>query len=321
MTQILLIFLVGLLLSAFFSGSETGFYRVTRVRLAIEALAGSKISQALMWLTGQPTLFVATALVGNNLANYLVSLSVVMASQRLYPTGGALVDVLGPIVVAPIVFVCGELLPKNLFYEAPNRLLKRCALPLFLCTILFAPITILLWLFGRVLQVLTKSSPQQLRLRLARRELAELIAEGHEVGILRPAQQSLAQAMMAVAAFPVKQYMAPSGRVVRVTTTMKKSDVLRLAQRHTRTLLPVEDARDNRKLVGYWRVVDLYVDDSAELPEPLPMVELRDNLSCLSALRHLSHAEDPLGHVVDHAGNTVGFLTGRELRMALLRAQ
>jgi hypothetical protein len=35
----------------------------------------------------------------------------------------------------------------------------------------------------------------------------------------------------------------------------------------------------------------------------------------------LSHVLDPLGHVMDDAGRTVGFVTGRELRMALLRAQ
>ena len=321
MTTVIVIFLIGLLLSAFFSGSETGFYRVTRVRLAIEALGGNRISQALLLLSSQPTLFVATALVGNNLANYLVSLSVVMASQQLYPSGGMLVDILGPIVVAPVIFVCGELLPKNLFYEAPNRLLKRCAPPLFLCTVLFAPITALLWVFGRLLQSLTNASPQQLQLRLARRELGQLLEEGEEAGILRPVQQSLAQAMLAVAALPVKNYAVPSGRVVRVTTTMSKSDVLRIAQRHKRTLLPVEDPKQKRKLVGFWRVVDLYIDDSPELPEPSPFVDLGENQSCLSALKKLSHAEDPLGHVVSNDGSTVGFLTGRELRMALLRAQ
>jgi len=259
--------------------------------------------------------------VGNNLANYVVSLSVVMASQRLYPAGGMWVNILGPIMITPVVFLCGELLPKNLFYDAPNRLLKRCAPPLLACTVLFAPVTILLWAFGRVLQLLTKTSPQELRLTLARRELAELIAEGHEAGILRPVQQSLAQAMLAVAGKPVKSFALPAGRAVRVTTTMSKSDVLRIAQRHQRTVLPVEDPRQKRQLVGYLRMVDLYMDDSPELPEPLPLVALRENQSCLSALRMLSHVLDPLGHVVDDAGRTVGFVTGRELRMALLQAQ
>lgn len=321
MILVLVLLVVGIVLSAFFSGSETGFYRVTRVRLAIEALGGSWVSKALLQLANQPTLFVATTLVGNNLANYIVSLSVVMATGRMFPNGGTWVVILGPILIAPVVFLCGELLPKNLFYDAPNRLLKRCAPALLVCTVLFAPVTILLWAFGRVLRFLTKTSPQELRLTLARRELAELIAEGHEAGLLRPVQQSLAQAMLAVAGQPVKTFATPAGRAVRVSSTMSKSDVLRIAQRHKRTVLPVEDPRQKRRLVGYLRMVDLYMDDSPELPEPRPLIELRDNLSCLSALRKVSHVSDPLGHVVDRDGRTVGFVTGRELRMALLRAQ
>lgn len=317
---IALLLLAGLALSAFFSGSETGFYRATRVRLAIESLAGSWVSRVVLWLAHQPTLFVATMLVGNNLANYVTSLAVVMASQRFFPDGGAVVDVLGPIVIAPILFLFGELLPKNLFFEAPNRLLKRCTPALLLCTVLFAPITLLLWAFSRVLQFFTNSSPQELRLRLARRELGELLDEGHEAGILLPAQQALAQSMLAVAGLPVQSFALPEARAVRATTTMRKGDVLRIAQRHGRTLLPVEDTRDGRRLVGYLRTMDLYLDKSPTLPEPRPLVELKAEQTCLTALRKLSQREDALGHVIDKAGKTVGFVTGRELRMALVHA-
>lgn len=321
MTLIVLLLLVGLLLSAFFSGSETGFYRATRVRLATEALAGSRSSRVLLWFAHQPTLFVATTLVGNNIANYMTSLGVVMASQHFVPTGGPMVDILGPIIIAPVLFLFGELLPKNLFFDAPNRMLKRCVAPLLLCTVLFAPLTLLLWAFSRLLQLITASSPQELRLRLARRELGELLVEGHEVGILLPAQQSLAQSMLAVAGLPVKNFALAAGRAVRATTTMSKSDVLRIAQRHRRTLLPLEDARQGRQLVGYLRMMDLYLDKSPALPEPCPLVELDAEQSCLSALRQLSLSEDSLGHVMDADGRTVGFVTGRELRMALVRAE
>ncbi len=320
MLIILLLLLIGLLLSAFFSGSETGFYRATRVRLAIEVLAGNWISKVLLWLAHQPTFFVATMLVGNNLANYVTSLSVVMASQRFFPSGGALVDVLGPIVIAPVLFLFGELLPKSLFFEAPNRLLKRCTPVIVLCSVLFAPITLVLSAFSRVLQLVTNNSPQELRLRLAKRELGELLDEGHEVGILLPAQQGLAQSMLAVAGKPVKTFALPAARAVRATTTMRKSDVLRIAQRHRRTLLPVEDTRQGRKLVGYLRMMDLYLDDASSLPEPRPLVELQAEQTCLTALRRLSQREDALGHVLDDKGRTVGFVTGRELRMALLSA-
>ena len=206
MMIVFLLLAIGLVLSALFSGSETGFYRVTRVRLANEALAGNWTSRALLWLSHQPSLFVATTLVGNNLANYLTSLAIVMASQRLVPESGTAVVILGPVVIAPFVFLLGELLPKNLFFSAPNRLLKHCAPFLILCTCLFAPVTLVLRGFSRLLQLLSGKSPQEVQLTLARRGLAELLTEGGEAGILRPAQQSLAQSMLAVAGLPVKRF-------------------------------------------------------------------------------------------------------------------
>ncbi len=319
MIVILLLLIAGLLLSAFFSGSETGFYRAARLRWVIDAMAGDLSSRGLLWLSNRPSLFVATTLVGNNLANYVVSLAVVMASQRFFPTDGTLIILLGPVIVAPGVFIVGELLPKNLFYNAPNQMLRRAAPWLFAFTWLFAPLTLLLWAFSQVLQLVTHTSPQEVRLSLAKRELTELLAQGHEAGILRPVQQTLAQAMLSVANQPVKNFASRAGRVVRVTTTMSKSEILRIAQQNQRTLLPIEVAQPKRILVGYVRTVDLYLDDSPEIPQPSPLVVLPENDSIFSALRKLNQSEDALGHVVGDEGNTVGFVTGRELRTALLR--
>lgn len=311
--------LIGLALSAFFSGTETGFFRVTRVRLAIEALGGSWVSKALLWLTNQPSIFVATALVGTNLSHYVVSMSVVLAAGVIAPHGGTAIEIVETILVAPVVFLVSDLLPKGLFYDAPNRLLKRCAIPFLICAVLFIPITAVLWVLSRLAQLITGSSSPEFSLRLARQELGDLIVEGHEAGILKPAQQSLARALLAVANVPVGAFAAPQSRVVRATTTMSKSDVLRIAQRHRLALLPVEDTRNKRELVGYFRVMDLYLNEGAELPPPQPLVPLRENLSCLAALRRLARANDALGHVVAADGRTVGFVTGRELRMALLK--
>jgi CBS domain containing-hemolysin-like protein len=103
-----------------------------------------------------------------------------------------------------------------------------------------------------------------------------------------------------------------------VTTTMSRSDMLRIAQRHGRTLLPIEDTHDKRRLVGFVRTIDLILGDDAAPPAPEPLVELAENESFLAALGKLGVAQNALGHVVNAAGKTVGFVTGRELRSALL---
>jgi CBS domain containing-hemolysin-like protein len=307
-------------LNAFFSGAETGFYRMTRIRLVMEAVSGDWISRGMLWLANQPTLVLVTCLVGNNLAHSILSLGLVMAADRLSPGGGPTMELLVTAAATPIAFICGDLFPKSLFYQAPNRLMRKATPPLLVGMVLFAPLTIAIWLGSLVLRLFTGEPPQRLQQSLARRELGLLLGEGHEAGILRPVQRTLAQSMLAVAAQPVKNFAAPAPRVPRVTTTMSKSHVLRIGQRHRRTLLPVEDPAKHRRLTGFVRTFDLFLDDSPELPSPRPLVELNENESYLSALSKLPVAEDALGHVTNNAGRTVGFVTGRELRLALFQA-
>ncbi|MAT70749.1 MAG: hemolysin protein [Planctomycetaceae bacterium] len=321
MIIILLLFAAGLALSAFFSGSETGFYRLTRLRLVMDALTGDRSAKLMLRLANQPSLFVATALVGNNVANYLSSLAVVMGVQRWFPTSGTLGELAAPVIVAPVLFIFGELLPKNAFFAAPHRLMRRAAPVIAACVVLFAPVTLTLWALSQLARLISGRTPQEVQGTLARREIAELLDEGHEAGILLPIQRTLTQRMLAVAGQPVRNFASPAGRVVRVTTQMSKSEILRIAQRHGRTLMPVEDPAQKRKLVGYVRTIDMYLHDDNESPQPRPVTRLLDTESFLSALGKLSEADDALGHVVTAAGKTVGFVTGRELRLTLFRAQ
>jgi CBS domain containing-hemolysin-like protein len=311
------LFIAALLMNAFFSGTETGFFRMTRVRLVLETIAGDRASRTLLWFSNHPSVFVATALVGNNLANDLTSYAVVMAGDRLFPGGGIWATLL-PAAVTPLMFLCGDLLPKNVFFGAPNRLMRRSVPMLVVSAVIFAPVTILLWLLSLVLKLFSREGPEELRLSLARRELNEMLVEGHEAGILLPVQRTLAQAMLTTAGQPIKNFALPAGRAVRVTTTMSRSDMLRIAQRHGRTLLPIEDTHDKRRLVGFVRTIDLILGDDAAPPAPEPLVDLAENETFLAALGKLGVAQNALGHVVNASGKTVGFVTGRELRSALL---
>ena len=74
----------------------------------------------LVWLTNNPSLFVATTLVGNNLANYMVSLAIVMGTQALVSQAsvsapGHAPELIAPLLLAPFLFLYGELLPKSIF--------------------------------------------------------------------------------------------------------------------------------------------------------------------------------------------------------------
>lgn len=313
-----IMFAVGMFLSAFFSGSETGFYRVTRVRLLLDGLGGDPTARTLLWLTNQPALFVATALIGNNLANYLVSLSIVMLTQ--YAIGNSMfwLDLLAPVALSPIIFVYGELLPKSLFYRAPNLLLRRAG-PLFVVfAVLFAPLSALLWSFGRMLQALVGEAPLRVRLTLARAELQQVLAEGEEVGILRPAQRQLAQGLFSFASHPVIELSTPVARVACVEQGAATSEVLRIARRHRAAIVPVVDKQ--QKLIGYVRIVDLCLLQAETLDEFLPLATISATESMIAALIRMQTSKEELAIVVNEEEQTVGLLYADDLTSRLFRA-
>ncbi len=312
------LFVVGLMLSALFSGSETGFYRVTRVRLLLDGLAGDSIAQSLLWLTNNPALFVATSLVGNNLANYITSFAIVLGIQELLGSEGHFLELVAPVVLSPLIFVYGELLPKQLFFYAPNRMLRQFG-PVFLFfAVIFVPVSTILWALGRVLQGIVGQPPLRVQLALARNELQEVLQEGQEAGILRPAQRNLAKSLFSVASRPVREFCTPLARVATVRLGDSKRDVYRLARRHGTTAVPVSEA-DSRNLVGYVRIVDLYLDQQQSVAAVRPLLDIPANESHIVALISLQTAGEELARVIDEDGKTVGLLLADELTSPLFR--
>lgn len=315
----LVLALIGVSLSAFFSGCETGFFRVTRLKLLLNGMAGDVIDRGLLWLTNHPSFFVATTLVGNNVANYLTALAIVLGTQAVYHSTNPWPQIVAPILLSPVLFIYGELLPKNLFFQAPNRLLRLCG-PLFLVfTAAILPLSMLLWGLSKLLERLWGASPQRVMARLARRELQRVFEEGHEIGILRPTQRQLAQGLFAVADQRVTAFARPLQRVVRVRRDMKKAEVLRLARRQRTPRLPVEQSTRERKLIGYIRIADLVLETGEEISPIRPLVDISAEETHLTALMQLHASGEQLARVVDSNGKAVGILAMDDLHVPLFR--
>jgi len=307
--------IAGLLLSAFFAGSETGFSRATRLRLVLDAMAGDRVARGLLLLTNHPSLFVATALVGNSLASYMISLATVIAMGHTVPPASQAAEIVASIILAPLVLIYGELLPKNLYLQAPNRLLRRGGGLFLFFVVLFFPLAGLLWLLGRLLARVMGSSHEPVRLVLAQRELRQILSEGHEAGILHPAQQGLAHGILAVARKPLRQFLSPPGQMPPVRSDMSKQAVLRQAERNHAAVTPVVDAAG--RLFGYVRVIDLRLNSGDNLAPVHPLPELPEESTHLAALMRLESSGDSLARVVNAGGETLGIVTLERLREPL----
>lgn len=315
MTLAVICFLVGLGFSAFFSGSETGMYRVPRIRLVLDGLAGSRVARGMVWLLNNPAIFVATTLVGNNLANYLVSFGIVAGAAVVWPGGGSAAELLAPMLLTPVVFVFGELLPKYLFYHSPYRLLRWTGGPFFVITVLFFPVTIALGLLGSLLSLLTGETPFRVRLGMARSELEQVLREGQEAGILSGSQRILAQNVFQVGNQPAIRFGVAPDRlaVVDISESIMAARAAARRQGH-----PIVLVRQDAKIVGYYWYASLVTATPAAPPALIKVVEGRSTQKHLSVLLEMCETGSDVAVLTKKDGSLKGIVTRRQLLQPLL---
>lgn len=308
------LFLLGLVLSAFFSGSETGLYRVSRTRLVLDGLGGSRGARVMVWLLNRPAIFVATALVGNNVANFLTSLAVVLGVSSLFGASAA-AELMATILMTPIVFVFGELLPKHWFFQAPYRLLNRVRPLLLIATVLFLPISLLLALMGVALGALTGETPFRLRLAMARGELAQVLRAGEEAGILHTRQRSLAGQLFDVGNELAIAFAVPLGRLTTVELPIDKTTSTARARRRNH---PIVLVTRNDRIVGYVRYSELLLTGETEA-EIRPVIRVRSTERHLTTLLRLFDAGSEVALLCDENDDARSVVTRRQLLQPMIK--
>jgi CBS domain containing-hemolysin-like protein len=313
MTIACLLFLIGLSLSAFFSGSETGLYRVSRTRLVLDGLSGSRAAHGMIWLLNHPTIFIATTLVGNNIANYLTSLSVVWAVATFFgPNSTA--ELIGPMLMTPIVFVFGELLPKYLFYHAPYRLIHATRPFLLTATALLAPVSLILGLLGSALRLITGQTPFRLRLAMARGELDQVLRDGHEAGILAAGQRALAQNLFDVGNRSAISFGVPADRLAIVDAPVDVTEARQQSRRHNHPIILV---RRKGKIIGFLRYSDLCLSEPNLELRPVIRGKVTDRH--LGVLLRLYDAASDVAMLFDERGEIRCVVTRRQLLQPLIK--
>jgi CBS domain containing-hemolysin-like protein len=308
-----LLFLIGLSLSAFFSGSETGLYRVSRTRLVLDGLSGSRAARGIIWLLNHPAIFITTTLVGNNLANYLISLAIVMAVAVWFGPGSS-AELLGPILMTPLIFVLGELLPKSLYYQAPYRLITATRPLLLLATALFSPVTLFIGLLGRGLQRVTGEAPFRLRMAMARGELDQVLRHGQEAGILAAGQRTLAQRLFEVGSQLAISFSVPLDKFPLVEAPIVVNEACDRALRRNHPIVLVQ--RGGRVIGFCW-----YADLSLRQPnlELNPVIRGRVEDKHLQVLLRLYDAGSEVAILYDERNEVRGVITRRQLVQPLIK--
>src|SRR5690554_63407 len=145
----IIIIIIALTASAFFSGMEIAFITANRLKIELDRQKGSFSGKVLSNFVKHDSRFIATMLLGNNIA--LVVYGIWMA-QLMEPwinsfVGGseALTLLIQTILSTLLILVTAEFLPKATFQINPNRVLQFLSFPLVVIYALLYPLTISLW--------------------------------------------------------------------------------------------------------------------------------------------------------------------------------
>ena len=188
-----LIIIASLILSAFFSGMEIAYISSNKIHIEIEKKQDGFLAKILQRLTAKPSKFIATMLIGNNIA--LVIYGFVMGDvlvdwfQTMLPTQLPIVEYLltdlrllsQTIISTLIILLTAEFLPKVFFQIYANTLLKVLAFPAYLFYLLFSLISdFVIWVSDAVLKYFFKTEGDKVELAFSKVELGNYISEQME---------------------------------------------------------------------------------------------------------------------------------------------
>ena len=251
-TLYLVLLIACLILSAFFSSSETAFISLQRIR--IEQLVNTKVRGAkrVANMVQQPEKLLSTILLGNNFVNTAAAAIATFLAVSLWGEEGVLI---ATIVVTIVLLIFCETTPKTIATRHAEKLSLAFAQPISALSWLLTPFVVALSWIASGFSKIFGGTPVPKSLA-SEEEIRTMISVGHKEGTLEKEEAEMLHKVFEFGNNPVKDVMVPRTEVVWVKKGTKLADFLRLYTKSPLSRFPVyEDKMDN--VIGILSVKDV----------------------------------------------------------------
>lgn len=302
MVYLLLIFtFISVLLSGFFAGSETGVYRLSRFRLRLHTKThvGNRV---LSGIIKDGYGLVLSLLIGNNFANYLATSLATWIFLRV--TGSnARAEVFATFMMTPILFIFGEIVPKNLFYYRANSLMTALSPVIWFFYKLFTlsgAVAALKWIsrsLGHFFNIRIDAS-QAVDLT-QREQVKQIFHETREEGLVSELQKSMMNRLMKMASLPVTSVMVPLEKIQKAEITTNRQQLLEILSKCRYSRLPVYEGQPHH-ISGYISIYQILGSgESFEQIRPWihPVVRISQSASVIKTIEELRKHNCPIALV------------------------
>lgn len=306
-----------LLMSAFFSASETAFSTVNKIRLRHEADKGNKKAARALKIAENFDKTLTTILVGNNIVNILsASLGTIIFTELFGQAGVGI----STAVLTVLVLIFGEILPKSIAKEMPEKLSLAFCGPLNFLIWILTPVSAVFMLLKKAVSKMNKSAAQP---SVTEDELKYIINEIEEEGVLEEQESDLVKSALEFDEKTVEQILVPR---VRVCAVDKDSDIAEVRDKFISegySRMPVYDQTiDN--IIGiitekdFFRLIlsnnDVHSIESI-IQKPLHFTEF---MLISEALREMQRTKQHIAVVNDQYGGTCGIVTMEDIMEELV---
>ena len=304
--------LVGLVLSALYSGLETGMYTLNRIRLNVKADTGERAAYRLRRELQHPTRMLIVLLIGTNVANYLGSFSLAELLHRFHISQWTLIG-LEALIFTPILFVFAETLPKDLFRRHTDRWSYSFSHMIVTSRWLFVATGMLLIVQGitTLLNILFRHEGEQTL--SDRQRMSQLIKEGIGSGVISEVQTTWFERALALRDRTVRDEMVLWSQVVTIPLSADRQRRESIMQRNQFSRFPVVD--DDGHIVGLLRFLAAVLDPHAPTADLMEeCVTFTSDTSVREALRLLRQQQQNIAVVIDASTQRpLGLVTLKDL--------
>ncbi|MFL2577841.1 MAG: hemolysin family protein [Flavobacteriaceae bacterium] len=318
-----IIIIICLALSAFFSGMEIAFVAANRIYLEIEKQQLGFNAKFLNFITQNPSRFIATMLVGNNIS--LVIYGIFMGDRILQLffaetlLSGAIsfqIVFIQTVISTVIILITAEFLPKVFFQQFSNALMKLLAFPTAIFYVLFSPVTAMIMkLSDFILIKFFKTKGDQVQLTFSKIELGNYIEEQLESTKDIDNVDSEIQIFQNALDFSevkVREAMVPRTEIVAIENTADLSEIKKLFTSSGLSKIPIyDDSIDD--ILGYVHAFEMFKKPKSLKKILLPVVFIPETMKISEVLKLLTKQRKSIAVVLDEYGGTSGIITVEDI--------
>ena len=300
-----LVILVGF--SAFFSASETAFSSLNQIRLKSRAEDGDSSAARVLAMAEQYDKLLSTILIGNNIVNIAAaSIGTILFTRMLGAERGATVST---IVLTIIVLIFGEVTPKSLAKEMPEKVATAVSPFLVLLMALMTPLT---WLFTQWKKLLGHIVHSGEADTITEGELMTMVSEAENDGELTDRESELIRSAIEFDDVEVEEILTPRVDVVAVEDDIPLEELAQTFAESGYSRLPVYHGTiDN--IIGVVHEKDFYIARLKKATKiddlVVPTLYTTGSTQISQLLRTLREQHHHLAVVVDEYGGTEGIIT------------